>query len=59
MKFWLRGHKLTDSNVFIDGTTQKPNDLGVIEDVPTYAVIRSTNADGSPINVEVARRSHG
>jgi hypothetical protein len=47
------GHKLTDSNVFIDGTTQKPNDLGVIEDVPTYAVIRSTNADGSPINLKL------
>jgi hypothetical protein len=47
------GHKLTDNNVFIDGTTQKPNELGVIEDVPTYAVIRSTNADGSPITLKL------
>jgi hypothetical protein len=47
------GHKLHDANVFIDGTTQKPNELGVIEDVPTYAVIRSTNADGSPITLKL------
>lgn len=48
------GHSLTDSNVFIDGTTPIQNpQTGVFEDHPTYAVVRSTNADGSPITLKL------
>jgi hypothetical protein len=48
------GHSLTDSNVFIDGTTTIINpQTHVAEDHPTYSVIRSTNADGSPITLKL------
>jgi hypothetical protein len=48
------GHKLTDHNIFIDGYTSKPNpETGVLEDEPTYSVLRTTNADGSPITLKL------
>lgn len=47
------GHKLTENSVFIDGSTQKPNEMGVLEDEPTYAVLRTTNKDGSPITLKL------
>ena len=51
------GHSLTDSNVFIDGTTTIINpQTHVAEDHPTYSVIRSTNADGSPITLKLPQK---
>jgi hypothetical protein len=48
------GHKLTDSNVFIDGVTPIVNpQTNAVEDHPTYAVIRSSNPDGSPITLKL------
>jgi hypothetical protein len=47
------GHKLTENNIFIDGTVEKPNAQGVLEPEPTYSIIRATNADGSPISLKL------
>jgi hypothetical protein len=48
------GHKLTDNNVIIDGSTAVRNsETGVVEDHPTYSVIRTTDAQGKPISLKL------
>lgn len=47
------GHNLTDHNVYIDGYVEKPDQFGVLEPQPTYAIIRTTNKDGSPISLKL------
>jgi hypothetical protein len=48
------GHKLTDNNVIIDGSTTVRNDeTGVLEDHPTYSIVRTTDAQGNPISLKL------